>query len=488
MGAISSLYIRIKGDASHFESTLHGVERSLKRSGTQLKRAGMDLTKGLTVPILGAGAAIVAFGENWDALVEKVKTISPTVAAEMEEIGNSIRKALKGAIEWFEKLDPRLRDFIVKAALITAALGPVIYAIGTGARALAALIGIVSKLGPAVAIAKVAVQGLVGWLGTAGLAGALTTLGPILAGAGAAVTLYKLILEGMRETAEATVEQNRQLRDSYKDLGDSLKNIVDERAKVGAHGGEGLFIGPKAEEYSAAARELEGYVSTCENLLNRLKYEWDDLDVALAEKSFDDMLPHGARGGTRDWMDSEFVKPVKEIALTVHEKVSTMMDDFAYLRESGIYAVSDAIADLAVDGTINFREFARSLQREMIAVITRALLLRTVLRSIGWYTTTTGTVGGVGTTGAETGSPGGGAYIVQGFAPSAGGGAGERVNVVINNHGLPIEGQVSASTATSPTGEKTVYLTILGNVRKALRSGALSQEMALYGGRRVGTV
>lgn len=484
MGAISSLYIRIKGDATHFESTLSGVERSLKRSGSKLKAAGSDLTKGITVPILGAGAAIIALGENWDGLIEKVKVVSPSVAKEMEDIGNSVRGALKSAAAWFEKLDPHLKEFIVKVGLGAAALGPFVYAIGTGEKAVAALIGIVKKLSPAIAAAKVAIESLNTALGTTGLLGTLTKItAPIailVAGSYGLGKLSDKILGAKEDTREFTGEMEK--------LGGALKDLVNERA--GLLGGEGLLV-PGLIKDNENAEQL---TATCENLVNRLKYEFDDLDKQLAKNllfSHKDqgelfpavIQPHGPRGGE---MPQDPLVPFKDLGRSVKRELSEMAREFRDFTIYGLNSTADALADLATGGKVSFHEFAKSIERDLISMTIRAAVLAPLLRALNFNVAMSG--GGL-TEGPNTsGSPEGGAYIVHGFGMGTGGPASESAKVVINNYGTPIEGDVSAKVASGPSGEQVVYLTILGGMKKALRSGALAPEMALYGGRRVGTV
>lgn len=87
--------------------------------------------------------------------------VGQTLQETLEPVMESLVEKLQSATEWFQSLSPETREFMVKAILLAAALGPVIFVLGSIIKAGGAILTGISTLGPAlVALAS----GPVGWV------------------------------------------------------------------------------------------------------------------------------------------------------------------------------------------------------------------------------------------------------------------------------------------------------------------------------------
>lgn len=109
-----------------------------------------------------------------DALAEVGATIGETVAPMLQ----SLSETIKGVADWWKSLDEGTQQFIIKAAMVAAVIGPVLIILGS----------LISSIGTIVSTIGLAVTGigtLTGGAGLAGLGAAIT--GTILPAIGAAI-------------------------------------------------------------------------------------------------------------------------------------------------------------------------------------------------------------------------------------------------------------------------------------------------------------
>ena len=70
---LRSLMVKVGADLTDFDKSLKKMSKELKKTGKELSSAGATLTKGLTLPIVGAAAALtglaVTAGKNADELI-----------------------------------------------------------------------------------------------------------------------------------------------------------------------------------------------------------------------------------------------------------------------------------------------------------------------------------------------------------------------------------------------------------------------------------
>lgn len=73
---IRSLVVKTGADVSGFEKSMKKLSKDLKKTGKDLSSAGDTLTKGLTMPILGAGAALTGLAINAGKQADELITLS----------------------------------------------------------------------------------------------------------------------------------------------------------------------------------------------------------------------------------------------------------------------------------------------------------------------------------------------------------------------------------------------------------------------------
>lgn len=183
--------------------------------------------------------------------------------------------------------------------------------------------------------------------------------------------------------------------------------------------------------------------------------------------------------------------------------------DFASASESIITqaysGISDALADLVIQGKTDFRALVDDIQRQLLRLAANQLFQFLVgqigTNLLGGGTLITGTVGGGG--GALPGNQQGGAFIVPGTgAPDSRivnfrATPGERVSIetaaqqrrrnsgtVVNvhNYGSPEDAEVR--TSTGPGGEEVIDIFVNRGLANGARTGSLDPVMRAYGARR----
>lgn len=116
-----------------------------------------------------------AMQDGSDKLTTAMNSVKLALSAVGESLGNTLAPMLEKASEklqelskWWEDLDPKMQDFIIKAAMAAAAIGPVVLALGT----------VISGVGDLVSGIGGITSGIGGLIGEGGaLAGIMTKLG-----------------------------------------------------------------------------------------------------------------------------------------------------------------------------------------------------------------------------------------------------------------------------------------------------------------------
>jgi hypothetical protein len=497
MGAISSLYIRIKGDATHFESTMSGVERSLKRQGSALKRAGSNITTGLTMPIVGLVTAAANFDETWVRVVDKLNTLSPSAARELKEFGADVSAAIKSVVNWFERLSPTTQENIVKVGLMAVALGPLVHWLGAAEGVLGSFIGVANGVPVVLGAIATGLNTVTVAINTGGIIALLSKIGPYaaaaLVAAGVAYGAYELISEGNKRVAAGAEEDARRLgeaaaalKGAYSEFNSALPDVQEWSKDLYAM----IDLNDALWADLASAKPHNPLIDEYKSMYGDLSKMGKEAMASLREGA-------GIGRGLADThMVADSLVKVDELSEGLGNKVvrelTEMEVGFKALTINGIDSTADALADLAMGGEVNFHDFATSLMRDMIALTIKAQILAPLLRSLGFDV---GVSGGQLVDNSPTTAtlPDYASDFIgpipqsQGYGLNSSGTSGS-ARVVINNYGNPIEGDVSAQVGMGADGEQVIHMTILGHVKRAMRSGALAPEMALYGGRRVGAV
>lgn len=238
------------------------------KSGDQVYAAiknGTLTFKDLNSAVSDSGGTVNTTFDNMQSGTDKLTTALNSVKIALAGVGDSlgttlapmlekVSEKLKEFSEWWEELDPDMQDFIIKAAMVVAAIGPVALALGTvtsgvgnlvsGLGSLTsgvggligeggALAGIMSKLG----IGTAAAEG-----GAAGLGAALSSVLPVVAAVVAAVAALAAAIiylwnnnenfrtsmtEVWTEFQSAAQELLPQIQELFSELGQAVSEVWD---------------------------------------------------------------------------------------------------------------------------------------------------------------------------------------------------------------------------------------------------------------------
>jgi hypothetical protein len=83
--AIGFLNFKFGADLKGFDRAMKKAQKNLKKFGKNIERTGQNLTTGLTLPILGLGAASLKLASDFEETNAKFKTVFSSIQAEAEQ-------------------------------------------------------------------------------------------------------------------------------------------------------------------------------------------------------------------------------------------------------------------------------------------------------------------------------------------------------------------------------------------------------------------
>lgn len=92
MASLASINIKFTADLKQFSSQMENVNRSLSKTGKSLQQTGANLTKGLTLPLLGFGAVAVAKFAEFEQEMAKVNAISGATSTQFQALTDNAKK------------------------------------------------------------------------------------------------------------------------------------------------------------------------------------------------------------------------------------------------------------------------------------------------------------------------------------------------------------------------------------------------------------
>lgn len=147
MATIATLVVKVMGDTSSLKSSMTGATQDVKRSVDSLTSFGSALTAGVTLPLLGLGAAAlkgaadqeqlqIAFttmlgsAEKAKTLIQQLQTFAAATPFEMPEVVSAGKQLLAFGIS-AEQIQPTLTMLGDVASGIGAPIGDLAYLFGT---------------------------------------------------------------------------------------------------------------------------------------------------------------------------------------------------------------------------------------------------------------------------------------------------------------------------------------------------------------------
>ena len=87
-----ALLVKIGADLTDFKKELKKATKEVNEVGTTLTSVGGNLTKAFTVPILGAAAASVKVGSDFDSSMSQVSAISGATGKDLEALRDKAKE------------------------------------------------------------------------------------------------------------------------------------------------------------------------------------------------------------------------------------------------------------------------------------------------------------------------------------------------------------------------------------------------------------
>tara|TARA_R110002012_G_scaffold19949_2_gene71130 strand:+ start:207 stop:2435 length:2229 start_codon:yes stop_codon:yes gene_type:complete len=90
--AIGFLNFKFSADLTAFERAMNKAQKKLKKFGKNVTKAGQNLSRNLTLPILGLGAAALKLGSDFQETDAKFKTVFSSIQKEAEKTAQSLKQ------------------------------------------------------------------------------------------------------------------------------------------------------------------------------------------------------------------------------------------------------------------------------------------------------------------------------------------------------------------------------------------------------------
>src|SRR5690349_21299047 len=161
---IASLVVQLTAEVSDFHDKLESAAQHMEMTGRRITRAGMEITKAVApfVAIVAGGLAAAVkqsalvhgqLAQAWDLLTLRARelfreigtALTPAFLQMAEAKGGLIEKA-RQLVAWFEQLSSATQGWIIKIALIIAAIGPNFVIVGSAIRAFGALWNVIAMV------------------------------------------------------------------------------------------------------------------------------------------------------------------------------------------------------------------------------------------------------------------------------------------------------------------------------------------------------
>ena len=291
---------------------------SLDELGTSLQDNLGNLDKTYEGTLDGTDKLKTTFNELKIAGAELGGAIGDTLAPILESLAGVIRKVAK----WFENLDPKTKEMIVKIGLLAAAIGPVVFVVGKVISVIGTVMSLISTIGPIIA-------GLTGPIGlvVAAIAGAIAV----------GVLLYQHwdeikakaseVWEGIKNIILGVFEFFKGIPERWSALWEGLKNVF-----IGFW--TSLMENPIIQLFlQLITDELGIFTGTLSNIWENIRQiastAWELIKTAiLGPVALIVDLVTGDFGKLRDDA-SDIWSNIRDLSAQLWEEIKTLITDFA---------------------------------------------------------------------------------------------------------------------------------------------------------------
>src|SRR5690606_33660290 len=87
---LADVIVTIGADLTEFDGRLNKAQQALNAAGSRMTNVGTALTAGLTLPIVGVGAAALTMGMEFNAAMANVASLIPGSTARVQELGDAV--------------------------------------------------------------------------------------------------------------------------------------------------------------------------------------------------------------------------------------------------------------------------------------------------------------------------------------------------------------------------------------------------------------
>jgi phage-related minor tail protein len=291
---------------------------SLDELGTSLQDNLGNLDKTYEGTLDGTDKLKTTFNELKIAGAELGGAIGDTLAPILESLAGVIRKVAK----WFENLDPKTKEMIVKIGLLAAAIGPVVFVVGKVISVIGTVMSLISTIGPIIA-------GLTGPIGlvVAAIAGAIAV----------GVLLYQHwdeikakaseVWEGIKNIILGVFEFFKGIPERWSALWEGLKNVfIGFWTSLMENPIIQLFLQLITDELGIFTGTLSGI---WENIRQIASTAWELIKTAiLGPVALIVDLVTGDFGKLRD--DAKDIwSNIRDLSAQLWEEIKTLITDFA---------------------------------------------------------------------------------------------------------------------------------------------------------------
>lgn len=117
MTEVGSLWVRLRGDTSAFESAMQGVQRTLGNAGQRMSALGAGLSKSVTLPLVAIGTAAVASATLVEGAMATIRGGTGATGVELEALGEDFRAVFRRVPENADQVSAAITDLNVRLGL-----------------------------------------------------------------------------------------------------------------------------------------------------------------------------------------------------------------------------------------------------------------------------------------------------------------------------------------------------------------------------------
>lgn len=294
---------------------MFGSSEAAKAALTIMKDDGEEYNEILKQMENSAGATDAAFQEmdstplnELKKALNELKNVAIDFGSQMAPAIDMVTDALKWLADSFSSLTPEQQQFIIKAVLVVAALGPVLSIVGKGIETFTMLRTVLAAAGAGSGIFQAAIGLLTGPVGIA-----VVSIGGLIAAGVALYQNWDKVKETASQVKERVVEAWDGLKQSTSEAWQNIKQTVSEKWEglksdaTSAADDIKTSVGEKFDETK------ESMSSVMQSAKDNIAQHWADIQVSYDEGG------GGISGITEVWFDQ-----VNNTVTSTLDKVSSV--------------------------------------------------------------------------------------------------------------------------------------------------------------------